>query len=101
MLEKIPHQASVSAANSLVPRLTNRSHVYIFPEVMDAEFIAIDTLSSYYPFGSREELCGAVRQLLAGSEYGAVFFLDGLLLLQRDVLEEIEVSPTAICDEVI
>jgi uncharacterized membrane protein len=100
MLEKIPHQASVSAANSLVPRLSNRSHIFMFPNIERAEYIAIDTRSSYYPFGDREELCGEVYRLVAGTTYGTVYFADGLLLLQRDVPDQVEVSLAAVCDGV-
>jgi len=99
MLEKVPPQASVSAANSLVPRLANRSRVYIFPKNEDAEYVAIDTQSSYFPFGDRDELCAEVRQLVTGSDYGVIFFSDGLLLLQRGVPHEVEVSPDVICSQ--
>jgi uncharacterized membrane protein len=99
MLEKIPPHASVSAANSLVPRLANRSHIYIFPKNEDAEYVAIDTQSSYFPFGDRDELCGEVRRLMTGSEYGVIFFSDGLLLLQRNVPHEVDVSPAVICGQ--
>jgi uncharacterized membrane protein len=99
MLDRIPPQTSVSAANSLVPRLANRSQIYTFPKIENAEYVAVDTQSSYFPFGDREELCAAARRLVTESEYGAVFFSDGLLLLRRGVSDEVEVSPTAICGE--
>jgi len=98
MLEKIPPQASVSAQNPLVPRLANRLQIYIFPKIENAEYIAIDTQGSYYPFGDRQELCGEVRQLVEGTSYGVVFFADGLLLLQRGVADQVEASPPAICE---
>jgi uncharacterized membrane protein len=97
MLEEIPAQASVSAANSLVPRLSNRPHIFIFPKIQDAEYVAIDTRSSYFPFGDREELCAATRKLIMGSDYGSVYFSDGLILLQRGAPDEIQVSPAAVC----
>jgi uncharacterized membrane protein len=100
MLSEIPPSASVSAQNSLVPHLTNRPLIYTFPKNEGAEYIAIDTQSSYFPFGDREELCKEVRQLVDGTSYGVVYFADGLLLLQRDVPDRVSVSPTAICNEV-
>jgi uncharacterized membrane protein len=100
MLENIPAQASVSATNSLVPRLSNRSHIFIFPKIEDAEYVAIDTRSSYFPFGEREELCAAARRLMTGSDYGTVFFSDGLILLRRGVSDQTAVSPAVVCDEV-
>ena len=94
MLDRIPPQASVSAANSLVPRLANRPYIYTFPKNEDAEYIAIDTQSSYYPFGDREELCGEVRQLVVEAGYGVIYFADGLLLFQRGVPDQVEVAQT-------
>jgi uncharacterized membrane protein len=99
MLNEIPPQAPVSAQNSLVPHLANRSQVYIFPKVENAEYIAIDTKGSYFPFDEYEDLCGEVRLLVDGTSYGSIFFADGLLLLQRDVPDNVEVSPAAICSE--
>jgi uncharacterized membrane protein len=100
MVGTIPPQASVSAANSLVPRLANRSRIYIFPKIEEAEYIAVDTQSSYYPFGDRQELCEAARQLMAGSRYGVIFFSDGLLLLRRGAPDQVDVAPHAVCPEV-
>jgi uncharacterized membrane protein len=99
MLDKIPPDASVSAQNALVPRLANRPYIYIFPKIEDAEYIALDTQSSYYPFGDREELCGEIRRLVVGTSYGAIYFADELLLLQRDVPDEVEVSLADICNK--
>jgi hypothetical protein len=99
MLDRIPPQASVSAANSLVPRLTNRSQIYTFPKNENAEYVAVDTQSSYFPFGDREELCREVRQLIIGTSYGVIYFEDGLLLLQRGVADKVEMSPAAVCDK--
>lgn len=99
MVGQIPPQASVSATNSLVPRLANRARIYIFPKVEDAEYIALDTKSSYFPFGDRQELCQAVQSLVAGTGYGLIYSGDGLLLLQRGEPDRVKVSPSAICHE--
>jgi uncharacterized membrane protein len=99
MVRRIPPQASVSATNSLVPHLANRARIYIFPKVEDAEYIALDTKSSYFPFGDRQELCEAVRSLAAGTVYGVVYSGDGLLLLQRGEPDRVKVTPSAICED--
>lgn len=100
MLDEIPSYASVSAGNSLVPHLANRSHIYTFPKNLDAEYVAIDVSGSYFPFGDREELCQEVRQLMAGAAYGVIYSEDGLLLLQRDVPDEVDVTKDGICNNI-
>ncbi len=101
MLGKIPHQASVSAQNSLASHLANRQYLYIFPKVENAQYIALDmTLwSDFYPIKSRAEFCREVRQFVEASNYGTIYLSNGLLLLQRDVPGTITVSPDSICDE--
>jgi uncharacterized membrane protein len=99
MLDEIPPQASVSAGNSLVPHLLNRRYLYTFPNLKDAEYIALDTQASYYPFAHREELCQEARQLVEGTSYGLIYFDDGLLLLQRGTPDQVDVSPANICSQ--
>lgn len=101
MLREIPPQASVSAQNSLTSHLANRQYIYTFPKVEDADYIALDlnVSSSFYPILSRGEFCQDVRNLISDSTYGTIFFVDGLLLLQRDVPDTVIVIQTSICTE--
>ena len=99
MLCRIPPQASISAQNSLASHLANRADIYIFPKVKDAEYIALDTQSDFYPIRDRKEFCQEVQQLVAGSSYGVIYSTDGLLLLRRNVPDVVSVSPTLICND--
>jgi hypothetical protein len=99
MLDSIPPQASVSAGNSLVPHLLNRRHLYTFPHLQNAEYVALDTWGSYYPFGNRDELCDETRRLVTNASYGVLFFEDELILLQRDVPDRVDVSPMDVCSQ--
>jgi uncharacterized membrane protein len=112
MLRTIPPQASVSAQNNLVPHLINRRHIYTFPKVGAAEYIALDIQSSSYPFGNREELCQEVRRLIAPApitatvprvaetSYGLIYFADdSLLLLQRGAPDLVDVPSTTLCSD--
>lgn len=47
-LELIPADAKVCASSSLLPHLAQRKYPYEFPDVEDAEYIAIFTYRDYY-----------------------------------------------------
>lgn len=58
-LEDIPPSAGVSAQSPLVPHLTNRESIYMFPEIYDAQYVILDTSLSSYPL-RQEELKGKI-----------------------------------------
>jgi hypothetical protein len=47
-LELIPADAPVSASASILPHLSQRDHIYEFPDVQDAEYIAAFTFPDFY-----------------------------------------------------
>lgn len=53
-LLSIPATAKVSAQSPIVPHIANREKIYLFPEVLDAEYIVIDPGLSTYPLTSIE-----------------------------------------------
>lgn len=53
-LEIIPPQAIVSAQSPIVPHLSNRNKIYLYPEVLDAEYIVLDESLIYYPMQNIE-----------------------------------------------
>ena len=61
-LEKIPNNVALSAQSPLVPHLANREKIYLFPEVLDAEYIILDTDLSAYPL-KRKDLINKISQL--------------------------------------
>ena len=47
--QTIPENAAVSSTSTLVPHLSHRARLYVFPAVLDAEYILVDLLSSSAP----------------------------------------------------
>src|SRR5579885_56751 len=83
-VDLIPASASVSAQDTLVPHVSNRTDVYLFPYgVGSADYIFLDVTSdSVYPYQQGQYL-SAVKALLLHGNYGVVAAQDGLLLLKR------------------
>lgn len=48
-LKIIPDDAVVSAMNNLVPHLTSRRKIYLFPYIDDAEYLVLNEKSNNYP----------------------------------------------------
>jgi uncharacterized membrane protein len=88
VIAEIPERASVSTMSDLVPHLSNRDSIYLFPDVHDAEFILFDSkpAANYWPYTSRKARSQSIRRLLPyllSGEYGVSRVDDGALLLQR------------------
>lgn len=83
-LDRIPASASVSAQDTLVPHISNRADIYLFPYgVGAADYVFLDvTRSSVYPYQAGQYV-SAVKALLLHGQYGLVAAQDGLLLLKR------------------
>ncbi len=65
----IPQSCSVSAQDVLVPHLSNRKLIYLFPVINDADYILLDTTSGKWPI-SGEEYVTRVTKLLKEGRYG-------------------------------
>jgi len=83
LAESLPSDAAVSASTSLVPRLSHRSRLYLFPNVLDADYVFLDVRSTSAPT-SPGDVFLRVRDLLGGGGWRLESQTDGLLLLQRD-----------------
>src|SRR6266702_3420690 len=82
-INMIPASASVSAQSSLIPHISERNSIYLFPYQDDsAEYIFLDTTSFYYPLQSLSYI-NQVKKLIMGGNYGVVAAQDGYLLLKR------------------
>ena len=82
-IDMIPATASVSAQSSLVPHLSERNSIYLFPYQDDhADYIFLDTTSFYYPLQSISYISQVKKVILSGN-YGVVAAQDGYLLLKR------------------
>lgn len=79
----IPPTASVSAQSSLVPHLSGRAKIYLFPYADDqADYDFLDVTSDPYPYLASDYRV-VVRKLLLQGNYGIAASGDGYLLLKR------------------
>jgi uncharacterized membrane protein len=78
----LPTDAAVSATSSLVPRVSRRSRVYVFPAVLDADYAFLDLQASPGPT-SAGDVYLRVQEMLASGEWVLRSADDGLILLRR------------------
>jgi len=82
-INMIPSGASVSAQTALVPHISHRAHIYLFPYADDyADYVFLDVTSDIYPFYSHDYIA-AVKKVLLSGDYGILAAQDGYLLLKR------------------
>lgn len=85
-VDMIPEDASVSAQSSLVPHISHRLSVYLFPYDDDrVDYIFLDVTSDLYPlfpFSYKAE----VNKILLGGTYGVEAAQNGYLLLKRGMV---------------
>jgi hypothetical protein len=82
-IDMIRPDASVSAQSNLVPHLSHRSNIYLFPYADDhADYIFLDVTGYTYPYFSFPYNV-EVKKLLLSGKYGVVAAQDGYLLLKR------------------
>src|SRR6266566_4715667 len=82
-VDMIPPSASVSAQSNLVPHISERTNIYMFPYGNDrADYIFLDVTNYTYPLYSGQ-YNQDVNQILLGGNYGIVAAQDGYLLLKR------------------
>ncbi|QBD82353.1 DUF2079 domain-containing protein [Ktedonosporobacter rubrisoli] len=93
----IPADASVSAQSKLVPHLSHRTSVYLFPygdglakhsgsiktENFKADYIFLDVTGDVYPFYGSPDYIYEVKSVLLSGNYGIVAAQDGYLLLKQ------------------
>jgi hypothetical protein len=82
LADSLPADAGVSASSALVPRLSHRPRVYVFPAVLDADYVFLDLRASSAPT-SPGDVFMRVQALLADGGWSIEHAGDGLLLLRR------------------
>ena len=82
-IDMIPATASVSAQSHLVPHISERTNIYLFPYADDrADYLFLDVTGNTYPLLASQYIHEVKRVLLDGN-YGVVAAQDGYLLLKR------------------
>ncbi|GLV56946.1 hypothetical protein KDH_37850 [Dictyobacter sp. S3.2.2.5] len=94
-MDMIPEDASVSAQTKLVPHLSHRASIYMFPYAADpkylngrpadrlAEYVLLDVTGDIYPYFEAQQYTSEVKTVLASGNYGVLAAQDGYLLLKR------------------
>ncbi len=80
-IDQVPPQAIVSAQSRLLPHLSQRERIYMFPRVDDAECVFVDVSADSWPIHPND-LKRQVDDLLAG-DFSIVDAADGYALLSR------------------
>jgi uncharacterized membrane protein len=88
IIARIPATASVSAQSDLVPHLSNRRYVYLFPyRAEEADYVLLDVTSNPYPLNDAPSYVQNVWQTLTSGLFQLVVAQDGYLLLKRGTVE--------------
>jgi len=83
ILARVPPNASVSAQDALVPHLSHREEIYLYPRRADeAQYIVLDTRSRYYPL-TPDSYEREFQEILANPNYRILTEADGYFLFQR------------------
>lgn len=83
-VDMIPPNASVSAQTKLVPHLSHRSQIYMFPYGDEiADYVLLDTVGDVYPFYGTDDYVKEAKSVILGGHYGIVAAQDGFILLKR------------------
>lgn len=84
ILKKIPSNASVASMENIVPHLTQRKEVWLFPVINNAEYVLfnISETANYWPIG-RLGTHDLLKNLLLKKEYGVLDFTGTYVLLKR------------------
>ena len=82
IIAQIGPDAAVSAQDRLVPHVSSRETVYIFPRVEDADTVFVDVTGPSWP-QHPNDLAASIDDLLAQG-FGVATADDGYLLLRRD-----------------
>ncbi|HEV7128638.1 MAG TPA: DUF2079 domain-containing protein [Ktedonobacterales bacterium] len=85
LVAMIPADASVSAQTDLVPHLSQRPAIYLFPDhATSADYLLLDVTGNLFPLQNTPDVYVAlVRQILGSGAYRVVRAEDGYLLLAR------------------
>ncbi len=83
-IDMIPSDASVSAQSDLVPHMSHRNSIYLFPYGDEsADYVFLDVTGNIYPSFDEFYYINQVKQVLVGGNYGVVAAQDGYLLLKH------------------
>ena len=82
-IRQVPQQVSLSADGALLPHLSQRESVYLYPNVHDAEYLLVDVrfLGLFHP----RDAFNSIQAMLGDGQYGVTGGHYGYLVLERDL----------------
>ena len=83
ILSEIPPDAAVSAGDWLNGHLSDRPNIYLFPDMNDAQYVAVDASRDYFPYAPVDEMNWIRQHMLADGSWGIVDADDGYILMER------------------
>lgn len=86
-LDLIPENAILSASSLLAPHLSFRDNIYLFPNVKDAEYIALFTDNTYFTPSDNESndvnFTAEIQKYLNSPDYETIYNNDDLIIIKR------------------
>ncbi|EFH86328.1 Protein of unknown function DUF2079, membrane [Ktedonobacter racemifer DSM 44963] len=83
-VDMVPPNASISAQTRLVPHLSQRQKIYMFPYANEqADYVLLDLQGDLYPSGGSDAYSQSAKSVLLSGKYGIVRAEDGMLLLKK------------------
>jgi hypothetical protein len=99
LASSLPADAAISASTSLVPRVSRRPRVYVFPAIEDAEYVFVDVKATPAPT-SAGDVYLRLQDLLAGGAWQRQAADDGLVVLHR-APDPLPVSPVQVSEPAV
>ena len=85
-IDMVPPEASVSSQSKLVPHMSQRLNIYMFPYAdTQADYILLDLRGDIYPYATRQAYQHEVNKVLQRGNYRILAAQDGYLLLKREL----------------
>lgn len=82
-LDKIPESAVVCVSSNVAPHLANRSKIYLFPHIKDAEYVILITANSgTFPL-NKEAFAAEIDKLMQEEDFNVLYHQNSLLVLKR------------------
>ncbi len=78
----VPPQSGVSAGTTINPHVSQRSSLYLFPEIKDSEYILLDVSANTHPIDGPSQR-RVIIDLLKGGQWGILAADDGYLLMGK------------------
>jgi len=90
LMSEIPARASVSAQTHLVPHLSRREKIFMYPKISGAGYVLLDTKGNLYPCRARLEYDKKLQRLRSDPRYELTFEGDGYLLFRKRKMPTLE-----------